>query len=478
MAVKSITFQLGTHNPEEFDAVPGDIIGTAASGFFPQVPFGMLPTTRGSYELEIGATNVGTALGTYILSAASVLKLDDTQRVFGATVTNLYEFNGTLWTAVSRATAYSSASWSSPWHFAQFENATYAAQAGNQLQRSTATGAFADVPNGPKAAFVETVNQFVVVANTATSTSQWICSALGDPQDWTPSQTTQCATGQITSVAGPITGLRKLGDNIVIYKERGIFLGRYAGAANNTFVFDQVPGAIGCVSNKSIVDIGYAHLFMGHDSFYIFDGTRPLPILSTLNAWFFQDKLSRGYENTVQGYHDISNRRVFWIYPVTPAILPHGCICFNYESNKWSAPRYGGTITGPFFTYKASNNVEYVGRVDSQGQLKSYETYSSNTGSFSIMLWNDHKQFITPLEVRPHWIKQPTNNVLGYQYYKTSVNGTWTQATTTQSTDFFQFTGESAKWIAYFIQINPVSGASDKAEFKNITFTYSEDGEE
>jgi len=57
----------------------------------------------------------------------------------------------------------------------------------------------------------------------------WWCSGLFNQAVWTPSVATQCANGRLVTAPGRITAMRELGDDVVAYKARSMFLGRYVG---------------------------------------------------------------------------------------------------------------------------------------------------------------------------------------------------------------------------------------------------------
>ena len=383
----------------------------------------ILPTRNGYSIIPNYPVSGSTFTGGTAISMASVQFLDETSRIFLSTNSQIYMSSAFVsWTNVGRSTAYATATASLPWAFAQFEDATLAAQKSNVLQRRTATGNFADVSGAPSAAYLEIVNQFAFVANTATSSSQWICSALGNPTDWAPSVTTQCATGQLTSAPGPITGMKRLGDNIVIYKEHAIFLGRYVGPQSNTWAFEKIPGSIGCIANGSIIDIGYAHLFIGRNDFYIFDGTRPIALNAPCREHIMQIgslSLNWARRKLIQSAVDEGKKIAYWFYPIGFTTEERSyTVCLNYErTNNREA---WGFVAGQWSCYVAnnihttfgmepaiigsSNNApRYVG-----GQQSTITETSS--GSFVISPIGRWGSFRTLKQVRPRWIFPRSTN--------------------------------------------------------------------
>ena len=153
------------------------------------------------------------------------------RRLIVGTTTSLYDGGATTWTDVSRATAYVLGV-DDRWSFIQFGNSTLAATPIAVIQRSTG-GVFADL-TAPRARVLEQSLGFILAFGTNEATygdspDRWWCSAYYDETNWTPAVSTQCTTGRLVSASGPITAARRFGDDVIAYKTRGIFIGRYQG---------------------------------------------------------------------------------------------------------------------------------------------------------------------------------------------------------------------------------------------------------
>lgn len=297
----------------------------------------LIPTLKG-YKGGYSGASVGLdALAAAALSAAVVTKLDATNRLIAGTATKLYEKSGTGW--VDRSGAVYNASASFPWHFAQFGDTTLAANKGDIIQASS-SGAFANLAvAAPKAGAICTASGFVMVGNTNEATygdspDRWWCSAYLDATDWTPAIATQCATGRLVDSPGDIRAMRTLGYNVVAYKERSLYYGTYAGPPS-VWQWSLIPGEIGCSAQDAIVNIGTAHVFIGFEDFYLFDGTRPVPIGAPVREFFFAD-LDPNYRYKIKGSHDRKNALVYFYYPrLGSSGAISGCIVYNYKADKW-----------------------------------------------------------------------------------------------------------------------------------------------
>ena len=240
------------------------------------------------------AVSVGlAALASECRGAVVTRNLSGNRRLLAGTASKLYEAGTTAWTDVSSSTAGYTLGTDDRWSFCQFGNAAIAATITTKIERST-SGAFSAITAAPKAQLVESVLGFVVAAHTDESTygdspDRWWCCAYLDETDWTPSVATQATTGRLIEGGGKITAWKRLGDDIVAYKQRALFLGRYAGPPE-VWRFTQITSDIGCVGQDAVINIGNAHIMVGEDDIYSYDGVRPVPISQGVRQWFIYNR--------------------------------------------------------------------------------------------------------------------------------------------------------------------------------------------
>lgn len=276
------------------------------------------------------------ALSGACLGASVVYKLDNSRQLFAGTQTALYELIAGAWTDRSRAGSYTVGS-DSRWMIAQFGDATLACSGSEPIQRATA-GAFADIAGAPRAEVLFSVGAFVMALNTndgAVKPDGWHCCAVFDDTSWTPSITTQAASGRLVATPGRITAGLRLGEYAVAYKDRSIYLGQYVGAP---VVWDwvQVPGgSVGCVGKLAICDIGGVHFFVGHDNFWLFDGTRPQPLGDGVIRQWFVNNCSREFIQKTVCAFDRENNRVWIFYPSVGATECDSAIVYHVQSKQW-----------------------------------------------------------------------------------------------------------------------------------------------
>lgn len=311
---------------------------------------GYIPTTKGMRSaFEPVSVGYG-ALGSACLGATIAYLVDGSRRVFSGTADALYEVQSDAWVDVSRATAYTTGS--GRWRYAQVGNVTLAVNYYDLPQSSNLSGAFDDVADMPKAKFIcttkNTSGEFVMLAHTddnglgiaggpnAEAPNYVWWSGVGNYTTWAPSQATQAGFFPLVDTPGPITGLKALGENVVVYKQRAIYLGAYGGSTI-LWGFRNISDDIGAMSNECIVSSGNAHFFIGIDSIYRFDGNQPVDIGHGIKEWFYSD-LDSTNANKIVSLYDRYRSLVYWFYPAqgSGGVVDHW-IAYHVPSGRWGA---------------------------------------------------------------------------------------------------------------------------------------------
>ena len=418
------------------------------------------------------------ALDSKCVGFAVVRKNDNSIRTFAGSASALYEASGT-WGDVSKVGGYTLGT-DDRWRFAQFGNTTIAAAKSATMQ-ANASVTFNDLSaSAPRAAIVETINNQVFAFNTADSgfgddQSRWWCSAVGSATDWVPAVATQCVSGQLLSAPGPITAGRRLGDIIVAYKDRAMFVGQYVGAPV-VWDFRQVPGNIGTPCQEAVVTTGTAHYFIGADDFYVFDGTRPTPLNSPLRDWFFAN-LDAGYAYRICGTYDQTNKRIFWWFPSlgSSGVLSK-CLVLNIKTGQWG--RMDGNIEiaaeylAPGVTYDTLGTL--YATYDDLPTTLSYDSpfwnasgsvlaafgtdhiaysYSGTQTASSITTWHhgDNQAFSTVSRLKPRFLSSPTASQLLYSHSNTDAESFTQNLSSTYANQWYDVLW-SARWHKFEMQ--------------------------
>jgi hypothetical protein len=278
------------------------------------------------------------ALAAECLGAAVVTNLSGVRRVIAGAATKLYELSGGAWVDESRASAYN-ANADNRWSITQFGNTTLASNKADTIQRSTGAGVnFADIATAPTADIIFSVGSQVMAANIHDGTDKpdgWAVCALNDETDWTPSLTTQAATGRLVSTPGVLTAGKRLGEFAVLYKNKTIYMGRYVGTPS---IWDWVPvagGEAGCVGKEAIDDLGGVHMFVGDENIWQFDGTRPVPMADgTVRQWF-NDNCNPSFRYRCKVSFDRKNNRVWIFFPSNSSETCDSALVYHVGNKKW-----------------------------------------------------------------------------------------------------------------------------------------------
>jgi hypothetical protein len=288
-----------------------------------------------------GGPSAVTPAGVPVLAAASkgaavVTKLDNSRRFVAGTTTKLYELVAGAWVDRSRVGNYT-AGVDSRWSFAQFGDATLVCSGSEPIQRST-TAAFANVATAPTAEILFSVGAFVMALNTndgAVKPDGWHCCAAFDDTSWTPSLTTQAASGRLVATPGRLTAGARLGEYAIAYKERSLYLGQYIGPPAVWDWMQVADGGAGCVGKNALCDIGGGHFFVGPDNFWLFDGTRPIPLGDgAVRQWFVNNASQEYLYKTVCSF-DKETNRVWVFYPSPGSSECDTALVYHVLTKQW-----------------------------------------------------------------------------------------------------------------------------------------------
>lgn len=431
----------------------------------------LMPTPKG-YKAAPSAVSVGLpALADACRGAAVVRKSDNTKRIFAGTDLEMYEQSGSTWNNVSRVGGYTTSA-EARWRFTQFGDATLAVNQVDPLQVSI-TGDFSDVAGSPEARCIETSSGFVMLAGTNEGTygdqpDRWWCSGVFDYTDWTPSVTTQCTTGRLVDSPGDIRAIKRLGNNIIAYKERSIYLGSYAGPPV-VWAWQLIPGEIGTPSAESVVNIGSAHIFVGFEDIYLFDGSRPQPIGAAIKEWFFR-QVNPIYRHKIIGAYDRARSMVCFYYPsISGGGAIDSCLLYHWPTGKWgradrtieaaveytSAGLTFDSIGTAYTTWDSLPNIAFDSpfwTTESLVPAVIDDTHTlvqlsgvAGTSSLTTGDAGDTDAFTTVTRITPKFLEAPTSATLQNQYRNVLGDPLINDATVTLTNGRFDFI-RSARW--------------------------------
>lgn len=296
-----------------------------------------VPTLQGVAAANVPIQAAIAALAGTPTGAYATLLLDGTKRMFASTNTAIYEASGATWTDRSRGGGYSGVQRQ---RYCTFGNNVLATNRNEAIGQAAPGGAFADIAGAPKASIIVSVNGFVMAFDTSDGTygdrpDGWWCSGLRDQTLWTPSAATQAANGRLLDTPGKITAGAALGIDVVAYKAGSMYLGRYVGPPL-IWLWQRVPGDVGCSGAESVVVVEDKHFFVGQNDFYVYDGTTPQPLNAPCREWFL-DNLNESFRSGIIGSVDVPRSLIYWHF--TGANQTTGTLnqvlIYNYRTNQW-----------------------------------------------------------------------------------------------------------------------------------------------
>ncbi len=437
------------YHPDIDEATPGLIVDGE----------NIIPSPAGYRSAYQPVNGQSSALTATCVGAASFVSLSGDVLTYAGTSTQLYKEDGDHWTAVTRSAGDYTAG--AAWEFAQYGNATYAANDVSQLQTAT-TGVFADVSGAPASKIIIAVQNQLIAMNTVDGTfgdsgNRWWCSALGNADSWVPSIATQAASGQLVDTPGEIIAGMSLGERAVAYKKESMYLGTYIGPPS-TWQWPLISDEIGCVGPKAVVQVNSAHYFMGTDDFYVFDGTYPRGFGGTLKEFFFQDEINNDYIDKSIAVYEKLQGLVYFLYVSklgTGSINSY--IAYHVTTQKWgpptaimaqtaftttSAPITYEILGDLFLTYDDLPSISYdsaywtaikdnLAIFNSSNRL---QTLSEAASSMSISTWSmgADEQYSFLSRLRPRFKKAPLSGTM-VNCYQEDHGGTWVTGATTST---------------------------------------------
>lgn len=267
----------------------------------------------GSY-LETGVA----VSGVECCGAAVVFDVNGVVNTFAGDQTSLYKLDPTaVWLDVSRTSGgdYSTGS-GERWQFGFAGGLVLAVSIGVDPQKyllgtSTNFTALGGVP--PRARYIATVGEFVVLGGLFGDERTVHWSGLANAEHWTPG--TQSCDTQTFQNGGSVRGI--VGGEVgYVFQAETVTRMTFVPGSEAIFQFDQVEGGRGLAAPYSLVRLGNEAFYLAADGFYKFSlaGGASIPMgVGKWADWFVGD-IKAGSEATVIGGVDPVGRKIVWAY--------------------------------------------------------------------------------------------------------------------------------------------------------------------
>ena len=203
-----------------------------------------------------------------------------------------------------------------------------------------------------RAQCIEDYKDFLFIANTEEdgelypSRLRW--SQWQNPRLWHNNEDGSGMAGyvDVNDIEGRIISIKKIGDILAVYKERGIVAISYTGG-DTVFSKELITTRAGLVAPTAIIVLPHSHIFVGKDNIYEFDGNTVTPIGDPIRNYFFNDITS---VDRIIGYYNEGSKDILFVYNNTGQdnLNRNKAITYNTYTHAWSMRDINMTSIGDF----------------------------------------------------------------------------------------------------------------------------------
>ena len=228
------------------------------------------------------------------------------------------------------------------------------------------------VPTGlTRASFIEVFQNFTILANVTVSASEFksrvFWSSIGEIGTWDSADFNDVFRDDGTV----ITGLKTLGDELIIFKELAIHKATFTGDRDIPFVFTKTRSNVGAIAGHSVQEVENGLIFLSRDGYYFFDGNNSFKISDRINvtlegfsqsrqefsASAYQQTRNRYWSTASEGSASQHDRIVTWdsFNNAFSLYLGHSANVFAIVNTSGEERVYFGDYAG--FVYQADDGV-------------------------------------------------------------------------------------------------------------------------
>jgi hypothetical protein len=263
-----------------------------------------------------------------------------------------------------------------------------------------------------------------------------------------------------------ITGLYALGDRLVIFKERSIYLGLFTGDADIPFVFKKTQSSVGAISGLSIQEFSNGLIFLSQDGLYFFDGISSVKLSDKISATILGFSKGR-FSKAVSGFQREVNR--YWISFTSSGQTDHDRI-ITFDTLNGAFSIYTGISANAITTLKVNGEERiYFGDYDGFAYRADFGTSDNPLGvktaidAFYKTKWFD---FGDPMNQ-----KGIPNITIYYNYSATTLNFIYSYDLEDgdQFTQTFSLEAPGAKWDQFNWDEAQWGASGGKPERRDLT---------
>lgn len=229
--------------------------------------------------------------------------------------------------------------------------------------------------NITKAKYVESYNNYLFLANVSVGTTVYptriYWSNLQDPTTFLTTSFIEVAIND----GQQITGMKVLGDNLIIFKTRSIYIVSFTGDPDIPFILQgggKSNSDVGCVASFTIQEVTNGLMFLSFDGLYYFDGSNSTKVSDRINPTILGLNTTRLSQARSMVQHN--KHRYLFSVPSSSSSTNDTIITWDWYLNAFSI--YSGINAASMCTTFASGYVEKIYFGDYAGFY-----YQMDTGS-------------------------------------------------------------------------------------------------
>lgn len=302
------------------------------------------------YAAEFDATPTQSPLGMFAATkndGTHYLVVGGTTKVFDYTNITENEITGTTVPAATADTKWSGGILTG---YLILNETTKAPQYIAIEQLGGATN-LADLTNWPASTTCGVIRPFkyFLVAGDMTESStrypykvRWSTAAVPGtlPASWTASASNDAGSVDLSGDYGKVIDMVPFGDQMAIYRERGITMMRYVGGTDSAnrlvMAFNDVPAgqSLGMLGLNCGVDVvGIGHVVLSAADVYVFDGTRVTSVLDKRMRNWLRTTMDLTYAKRSFVVNHADQSEVWICFPESGSTSCTKAIIFNYGDN-------------------------------------------------------------------------------------------------------------------------------------------------
>ncbi|MDD4924286.1 MAG: hypothetical protein PHF74_05575 [Dehalococcoidales bacterium] len=266
-----------------------------------------------------------------ILMLTQYRKRSGTKYLMAATKDNVYYRGAATWTDITGATAFTGDA-DDIWSFCHFNDTFVFTNGVDPIKKWTGSSNVVVLGGSPNVSkYLTEYYRYLILGNLTDYPSNIQWGRLGYLEDFTNGDTGE----QVIDGEDHIRGFAKLGDYLLIFKERSIFRAFPIGG-DLVFNIGRINDKIGASAGHSIVVAnGVVYFFGGDNRFYACVGTNEAPEISQAIPDLC-DSINPDKRELIYGTYQEGLNRIVWLVPTGTSTTCNEMFIYDLDTQAWS----------------------------------------------------------------------------------------------------------------------------------------------